>query len=154
MKMKKTVIDYISDIICWGIAIGIPLYLIIDWKNIPSEIPMHYDALGNVDRWGSKGELLILPIMTFIMCAFISVIECFPQVWNTGVKVTEENKERVYRVLKNMLKTVKLIAIVDFAFMTICSIMCKDLPIWFGPVFLFLVFGDLVFWLIKLVRIK
>ena len=154
MKIKKTALDYISDIICWGIAIGIPLYLIIAWKNIPNEIPMHYDAWGNVDRWGSKGELLILPIMTFIMCVFLSVIECFPQVWNTGVKVTEENKERVYRVLKNLIKTVKLIAIVDFAFMTICSIMCKDLPIWFGPVFLCLIFGDLVFWLIKLVRIK
>ncbi len=154
MKVKNRVSDYVIDIICWLLVIGIPVYLLIMWQQIPDSIPMHYDAMGNVDRWGSKGELLVLPIMTFIMCLFISIIERFPQIWNTGVKITEENKERVYRVLKNMLKITKLIVIADFSFMTVNSLMAKDLPVWFGPVFLVLVFGNLTFWLIKLVKVK
>ena len=154
MKVKKSISDYIMDILCWVLVIGIPIYLIIAWKNIPNEIPMHYDAMGNVDRLGEKSELLILPIMTFLMCSFISVLELFPQVWNTGVKITEENKERVFRVLKNMIKTTKLIVVADFSFMTINSILGKNLPVWFSPVFIILIFGDIIFWLIKLVRIK
>ena len=154
MKIKNSIIDKLIEIICWTLVIGIPVYLIVMWKNIPNEIPMHYDALGNVDRWGDKSELLILPIMTFLMCSFISVVERFPQIWNTGVKITEENKERVYRVLKNMIKITKLVTIADFSFMTIHSLMGKDLPIWFGPVFLILIFGNIIFWLIKLVRVK
>ena len=154
MKVKNSIVDNIIDIICWGLALCIPIYLIICWKNIPNEIPMHYDLMGNVDRWGNKTELIILPIMTFLMCSFISVIELFPQVWNTGVKITEENKERVYRILKNMVKTLKLVVIADFSFMTIYSLMGKNLPIWFSPVFLTLVFGDLIFWLVKLVKVS
>ena len=30
------------------------------------------------------------------MYIFLTVIENFPQIWNTGVTVTEENKDRVY----------------------------------------------------------
>ena len=45
---------------------------------------------------GSKGELVILPIIGWLMYIFLTVIENFPQIWNTGVTVTEENKDRVY----------------------------------------------------------
>ncbi|AZV40910.1 hypothetical protein BAOM_0199 [Peribacillus asahii] len=29
--------------------------------TLPEEVLAHYNALGEVDRWGSKWELLILP---------------------------------------------------------------------------------------------
>ncbi len=31
-----------------------------------AEIPMHYNALGNVDRYGSKWELMIMPLALFL----------------------------------------------------------------------------------------
>ena len=154
MKVKNTAFDHILDTICWILVIGIPVFLLINWKQIPDSIPMHYDAMGNVDRWGTKGELIVLPIITVIMCSFMSIIERFPQIWNTGVKVTEENSGRVYRILKNMLKITKFLVVADFSFMTINSLMARDLPVWFSPVFLGLVFGNLIFWIIKLVKVK
>ena len=154
MKVKNTAFDRILDTICWILVIGIPVFLLINWKQIPDSIPMHYDAMGNVDRWGTKGELIVLPIITVIMCLFISIIERFPQIWNTGVKVTEENSGRVYRILKNMLKITKFLVVADFSFMTVNSLMARDLPVWFSPVFLGLVFGNLIFWIIKLVKVK
>ena len=154
MKVKNTVFDYVLDIVCWALTIGIPVYLLINWNQIPDSIPMHYDAMGNVDRWGDKGELIVLPIITLIMCLAISIIERFPQIWNTGVKITEENQERVYRALKNMVKITKLIVIADFSFMTIYSLLARDLPVLFTPVVLVLVFGNLIFWIIKLIKVK
>jgi uncharacterized membrane protein len=29
---------------------------------MPDQVPMHYDAVGNIDRWGSKYENLIFPV--------------------------------------------------------------------------------------------
>lgn len=154
MKIKNNLADNIMEVICLILMVGIVLYLILVWNKLPDKIPAHYDWAGNVDRWGSKGELLILPIMTWIMYGFISVVELFPKAWNTGVKVTEENQARVYRVLKYMIKSLKLIVVLDFSYMTINSILGKSLPGWFLPVFLGLTFGDLIFWLVKLVRVK
>lgn len=34
---------------------------------MPDSVPMHYDMAGNIDRWGSKYENLIFPIIILIM---------------------------------------------------------------------------------------
>ena len=154
MKIKNNLADKIMEAICLVLMVGIVLYLMITWGNIPDKVPMHYDWAGNVDRWGSKGELLFLPIMTWLMYGFLSVVGLFPGAWNTGVKVTEENQVRVYRVIKYLINSLKLIVVLDFSYMTINTIIGRNLPVWFLPVFLGLTFGDLIFWLVKLVRVK
>lgn len=154
MKLKKNVYDILVEILCLILLVGIWIYLWISWGDIPDQIPGHYNAMGEVDRVGSKTELFVIPIISWIMYLGMTVIEKFPQVWNTGVKVTEENKERVYRVLKNMLSTVKLLTVAVFVYLTIMSAQAIALPVWFLPVFLTLMFGSLIFFIIKLVRVK
>lgn len=154
IEIKKSKADIIMEFLCLLMLIGIALYLLICWHRIPDKIPMHYDWDGNIDRWGGKMELLILPVMTWLMYLFLTVIEHFPKVWNTGVHVTEENQLRVYRTLKYLLKTMKIIVVFDFSFMTFFSLMQKNLPGWFTFVILAVVFGDLFFWIARLVKIK
>ena len=64
---------------------------------------MHYDFAGNIDRWGSKLEILILPVIAWIIYVFMTILEKFPEAWNTGVKVTEENKERIINNIKTCI---------------------------------------------------
>ncbi len=153
MTMKKTKY-YIIDILCIALLFGISIYLLIGWGNLPDKIPGHYDALGNIDRWGSKNELIVLPIIAWIMFIGISVLERFPKVWNTGVKVTEENAYRVYSTLYDMIKTLKLMLVIIFSFLTINSIHMNNLPKIFLPIILVLIFGNLIYHLIKLYKIK
>lgn len=134
--------------------IGIAIYLILNWANIPEKVPMHYNFAGKVDRFGNKSEIIILPIITVIMFSFMSVIEHFPQLWNTGVKVTDKNKEYVYRILKNMITTIKLIAVCVFTYLTMQTTLVIELPSMFLPAFMLILFGDILFWILKLVRIK
>ncbi|MCI8639274.1 MAG: DUF1648 domain-containing protein [Coprococcus sp.] len=154
IEIKKTKMDIILEILCLTMLIGAAFYMLIRWHSIPDKIPMHYDWNGNIDRWGGKIELLILPVMTWLMYLFLSAVEHFPRVWNTGVSVTEDNQTRVYRTLKYLLKTMKVIVVFDFSLMTFFSLMQKDLPGWFTLFILVLVFGDLFYWIVKLVRIK
>lgn len=153
MSIKK--IKYYSiDIICIALLFGMSIYLLISWGNLPDKIPGHYDALGNIDRWGSKNELIVLPIISWIMFIGISVLERYPKVWNTGVKVTEENVYRVYSTLYDMIKTLKLMLVIIFSFLTINSIHMNNLPKIFLPIILVLIFGNLIYHLIKLYKIK
>ena len=154
MKIKDNIFDKVMEGVCLACVLGVTLYLIFGWSKIPEQIPMHYDWAGNIDRWGSRSELIIMPIMLWFMYGLMTVVGKFPQLWNTGVTVTEENRFRVYRTVKYMLETIKLIVILDFVYLTIQPLTGKNMPVWFLPVMLGLVFGDLVFWLIKLVRVK
>ena len=77
------------------LIIGMFLNIILFWRTIPNQIPGHYNSAGEVDRWGSKGELFLIPILTFFMFVGISVLEKHPSVWNTGVAITSRNKDSV-----------------------------------------------------------
>ena len=39
-------------------------------QYMPDSVPMHYDMSGNIDRWGSKYENMIFPIIILIMALF------------------------------------------------------------------------------------
>lgn len=153
-KIKKTPYRIVMNIICLLMIIGIFLYLIVNWGNIPDKIPGHYDFAGNVDRWGNKSELWICPIITVILYIGLSIIEKFPQIWNTGVEVTEKNREQVYGILRNMLVTLKGIMVAVFVFITVYSKSAKPMPIWFLPVFLILVFGAIIISIKKLLKAR
>ena len=96
MKSKPTVtkskMDKILNCLSRIILIGTTIFLICYWKYIPVQIPMHYDFAGNIDRWGAKGELLIIPIIAWLIYALISILEHFPGSWNTGV-ILNYNKQ-------------------------------------------------------------
>lgn len=154
LKLKKSKYDILVEIVCLILLIGVLIYLVLNWNSIPERIPGHYNAMGEIDRMGSKKELLVLPIISWLMYLGMTVLERFPQIWNTGVTVTAENKERVYRVLKNMLSTMKLIMVAVFVYLTINSSQAISLSVWFLPVFITLMFGSIIFFIIKLVRVK
>ncbi|MFA9378789.1 MAG: hypothetical protein ACERKZ_18895 [Lachnotalea sp.] len=71
---------------------------------------------------------------------------------NTGVQVTEENKERVYRILKNLIVTEKLLMVLAFSFISIISSLSLELPMWFLPLFLISIFGSIILYAVKLVK--
>ncbi|MGI5930257.1 MAG: SdpI family protein [Pseudoflavonifractor sp.] len=51
---------------------GLPLVVTLAVLLVlPGEIPVHYNAAGEVNRWGSKYEMLILPLITLLMGGFL-----------------------------------------------------------------------------------
>lgn len=154
MKIENTKADRILDIIGWILLIGTLAYLILGWSSFPDQIPMHYNGAGEIDRWGGKGEIIVIEVVMWILYFGIGLVEKYPQIWNTGVEVTPQNREKVYRILKYMLKTLKTLTALIFAYLIVNSLQGTPLPGWFTPVTLILVFGDMAFWMVLLYRIR
>lgn len=56
--------------IVYGILAVVPLIgTVFSLFFLPDSVPMHFDINHQVDRWGSKYEMLILPIIVLIMGA-------------------------------------------------------------------------------------
>lgn len=54
----------------------LPLVLtLIALVVLPDRVPVHYDIAGNITRWGSKYENLILPGVSLLMGAFFLVLQ-------------------------------------------------------------------------------
>lgn len=63
--MKKTM-RIISVFCLLGTAVVV--------QFMPESVPMHYDAMGQIDRWGSKWEQLIVPIIILVSSLLWTVI--------------------------------------------------------------------------------
>ena len=154
MRTKTTIPHMIINIICLVQLIGIVVYLIIAWNNIPEQIPAHFDASGAVTRYGSRSALLAMPIFAWILFPIITLSERFPQTWNTGVRVTEENKFRIYKIIKNLIVATKLILVTTFTYLTVVQSLSRNLHIWFMPMFIIVFFGTFAYFIIKLIRAR
>lgn len=57
---------------------------------MPEQVPMHYGINGQVDRWGSKYENLILPVLTIVLGAFMLIVAKFSSDDESSVKNNEK----------------------------------------------------------------
>ena len=55
------------------------IYLMSIWSQLPLKVPMHWNAQGEIDRYGSRKELLILsialPIFMYVLMFIIPLID-------------------------------------------------------------------------------
>ncbi len=116
----------------------VPLLL---YGQIPDIIPTHFDGAGNPNAWGGKGSIFVTPaIMTIVYLILFGVSRC-PDMWNLPVKITEENKERMYKGVYTMLVIFRIELTVLFQVMNLYTIFDTRLPAAFLPITLAVVFG-------------
>lgn len=149
---KKTTFSKITNLISLLSVVGIVLYVIITWKNIPDMIPGHYNIAGEIDKYSSKNSIWILIVVQILLFTMMSVLERFPNIWNIGVQITEENRERVYTNLRNMQTYLKMMIMIYFSYMTFQSIGGGNLHSMSVFVFLVLVFGGMAVFLVKVFK--
>jgi len=136
MRLKNDIFDHAVNVLCVLILIGIVVYLAVSWNSLPDQVPGLIGLDGEVTRWDGKGTLILMPIIAWVTFAGVTILEQFPKAWNTGVRVTEENMFRVYRAVKSLIRSTKLLILAFFAAMTIMQSQLQTLPIWLMFVFI------------------
>ncbi|WP_289140012.1 DUF1648 domain-containing protein [uncultured Brevibacillus sp.] len=139
LKIAKTISEWIWDIVGYLCFAGSILFLLLVWGKLPDEVPAHYNALGEVDRWGSKWELLILPGVGAFLLIFMQVLEGFPEVHNYPKRFNESNARQFYLQSRKMINQLKNICVIIFTLLLIESVSIalgwgSGLGIWSLPI--------------------
>ncbi|MAU17690.1 MAG: hypothetical protein CMH46_19360 [Muricauda sp.] len=83
-----------------GIVLLPFLYLAYVWNQLPAQVPLHYNIKGEVDRYGDKSELILIPIMTslliYVIFSVVPYIDPKKQIQKMGKK---------YHTLKRVITT-------------------------------------------------
>lgn len=97
--MKKKIM-WIVSLIPWVVtAFILPI--------LPETMPMHYDAKGNIDRWGNKIEQLLFPVLIILITGF----------WYLFVRYYEKKAQKVKTEKESMesLANAKILSIVGIS---------------------------------------
>jgi len=57
------------------VIVSLPfIYLAYIWNELPEKVPMHWNIKGEIDRFGEKSELLLIPILLPLLVYIIFLI--------------------------------------------------------------------------------
>ncbi|WP_397539153.1 DUF1648 domain-containing protein [Rummeliibacillus pycnus] len=142
ITIPKTKSEWVWDIIGYSFYFASFILLITNWNVLPDKVPAHYNALGEVNRYGSKWELLILPCIGAFIIIFLQVIEKHPEIHNYPSRLNESNVKQFYLLSRKLINKIKNISLIIFACLLFESI---SIPLgwghgfgkWFLPISLF-----------------
>ena len=157
LDIPKTIVERIMDGAVIGSFVWIVVYLVSFWGVLPEQIPAHFNGAGEVDRWGSKWTLVMLPIIAGLLWIGMTILEKYPHKHNYMVELHERNIEFQYRNSRMMLNVLKnLIGLVfvylSYIFAQVALGEEDSLGIGFLPVFLTLMFAPMIIFMIRSLR--
>lgn len=141
LKLPKTTYEKILDYIGGGLFVLSILYILVMWGKLPEETPAHFNGAGEVNRWGSKIEVLIMPFIGIFLWIFLGVLERAPHMHNYPARLNESNVEAFYlnsRIIVNEIKNLCLIlfAAISFQMIRIALGGVESIGWWFLPLVL------------------
>jgi len=154
IKLKRTSFDWVLEFVAFAflfILITLPLIYL---KDLPGSIPVHFNASGQPDDYGSRSSLFLLPVTGIFMYLLMTILEAFPHIYNFPVKITIENAPVQYRIATRLIRILKTVVLVLFSFISFQTIKtatggAAGLGKAFLPVFLLLTFAPIIIYLIQ-----
>lgn len=159
IKIEKPIGHKFFDWLAGLIFISVTLYWIFNFSNLPAEVPMHYNFNGEITRYGSKWESIILPIMTLFMWILCYALEKNPHAMNLPKKINEQNAEVIYRNGVYMISFIKNVMLLIFSFLTFEVVWTSKgneqfLNLWFFILLIIATIGPTIYYAIKQYKIR
>lgn len=158
LDIPKSTFQKVFDVITLIVFTAGIVHLIAVWGQLPDQVPAHYNAAGEVNRWGSKWELILLPIIAAILAIFMTFLEKHPE-WHNYMNLIENNIEFQYKnsiLLLNVIKNecVLLFVLVDYNIVQVALGRAESIGILFMPITLAVIFGSIIFFVVRSIRHK
>ncbi|WP_201986933.1 DUF1648 domain-containing protein [Hymenobacter rubidus] len=155
IDVPPTPADKAGEIVAWG-ALAL-LWALTIWAffRLPDTIPVHFNGAGAPDRYGEKGSLLLLPLVTTALFAGLTAITSFfsknPHTLNYPIRITPANALGQYRGAIRVVRGLKIglvLVFLQLVFQTmqVANGQASSLGEWTMPVSLGLLFGLPVLW--------
>lgn len=98
---------------------GLIFYSIYIYGQLPSEIPHHFNGLGEPDSWGDKSIIFALPGTALFLYVLMTLLPKSPtNLNNSFVRITKENEDVQFQLVREQLRIIKLLCIVLMGYLT------------------------------------
>ena len=150
--MKSNLFDKIMETAAIFILLAATIFVLVNWSTIPEQIPNHYNFKGEPDDYGGRGMLIFIMVTGWLIVLPMIILARFPNLWNTGVERTPANAAVINRITRDLLSVMDFSMAILFGYMMITPVLGIAMGRWFMPLFLVLIFGNIIVTLVRLLR--
>ena len=103
---NQTIVERLLDRTVFVLLILSFAYIVMEWSEMPSHIPLGFDSNGHVSQRGDKISILGLPFIGLLVWLIFSYMEKDPRNINLPLyRSHDQSKEQTYnRVIVNVIK--------------------------------------------------
>ena len=145
--MKRRFWYWITDALGLLTLLGVIAFVLLRWSSLPDRLPAHFAANGEISAWAGKSSLTLLLVLAPIMFAGMEVLSFFPQSWNVPRRTP-----RALQATADAMAALHFTLALFFAYLILCTALCRGLGAWMLPVLLVLILGNLVYLLVNTFR--
>ena len=138
IKLSLSMLDKILELTGTILLLAMWCCTVYALVKSPATVPVHYNASGQPDNYGSKWSILLLPLLGTVIYFGLTVLNRNPHIFNYLQKITTGNAAQQYSIAARMLRFLKLSILIIFCivilsdFLTATGVI-KGLGIWFLP---------------------
>lgn len=108
IEFKLTKLEKFLEIMGYLTLAALWLSVIINYFDLPDQIPIHFNGVGKADDYRGKNSIFIFPIICTFLFLVVSLRGNNPEDFIYKVKITEENREALYRNQLNFIRVSKI----------------------------------------------
>ena len=128
MNAKPRIIDYVLialSALCFAAAL---IFLVVRLPSLPDRIPTHYTGSGEIDGWGGKGSVALVPAISFVLLVTMTLLVFLPKLWNTLKGIHAQRVPQAVRASRTMICAMSLEMQLFFAAALVHTVRCEPLP--------------------------
>lgn len=126
IKLVLTPTDKFLETIGWGILLAMWVLVILTYAELPDIIPVHYNASGQINRYGAKSMIWWLPLIASILYVAMSFLNKVPHIFNYPTIITQENALRQYTTATKMVRCIKLLTVLIIGYLVFKTILIAN----------------------------
>lgn len=138
IKIPLSTSDKIIEVTALLLLIIMWAAIFLTYRHLPIQVPLHFNAEGEIDRFGHKAELFIVPGIATLLYIALSFLSRYPHIFSYMRKVHRRNAKILYTNSIKILRLMKLIMMFIFCAIMFFSFRAAftgaGLEKWFVPV--------------------
>lgn len=162
IKIEMSLTDKIIEAIIWALILGFWVYTIVIYGKFPESIPSHFNELGEPADYKQKVTLFLLPAISTIIVAILSIFNQKPHLFNYPIEITETNARNQYYLGVKMIRTLKLCITVEHILISLYSSQqtlgninaLGKFSVLFTPFLMTLILGPMIYFIVQMFRFR
>lgn len=157
VRPERTLLDQVFITVAIALMVGGFILVVVSWASLPARIPIHWNAAGEVDGWGPRGVIWLLPAIGLLLVGGLLAVMRVPWLANVPVTITERNAAAQYGLIVRLLAVLSAGVASIFFILVVETIQTARgggdlLGPWMLPVFLAPTIGALIWYLVAAIR--
>ena len=159
INIELTKSDKLIEIISWITFIFVWATIAMNYSSLPDTIPIHFDASGQPDGYGSKAIIFLLGFILSFIFVLMTLINKVPHIFNYPVKITAENAHYQYKNATKLIRYIRLSVVFLFTYILIMTVKtahgeADGLGVWSLAAFLIILLGPIANYLYNSFKAK